>query len=87
MEQLKAPTIRELQILELISLEHSAKEIASILFISRHTVIAHKKNLLLKLRSRNAAGLVRKGFELGYLSYQMSENKTKSINSPLKSVG
>ena len=58
---------RELEILLLISHERSEKDIADNLGISYHTVHAHKRNLLRKLNKSTAAGLVRKGFELGLL--------------------
>lgn len=61
-------TDREAQILNLISFEYTSKEIASSLFISTHTVDSHKKNLKIKLKVKNTAGLVRKGFELGVLN-------------------
>jgi len=61
-------TEREAQILNLISFEYTSKEIASSLFISTHTVDSHKKNLKIKLKVKNTAGLVRKGFELGVLT-------------------
>ncbi len=58
---------REYQILELISLEYTTKMIALRLFISPHTVITHRNNLMAKLDAKNAAGLVRRGFEAGLL--------------------
>ena len=64
------PTIisnREKEILFLIAHELTAKEIASLLFISTHTVDSHRKNLMEKLKVRNSAGMVRRGFESGLL--------------------
>jgi len=58
---------REKQILRLVSYEYSTKEIAQQLYISAHTVMSHRKNLLEKMSVKNTAGLVRKGFELGLL--------------------
>ena len=58
---------RESQILNLIAEELTIKEIASTLFISPHTAVAHRKNLMNKWSVKNAPGLVRKGFELGIL--------------------
>ena len=58
---------REDQVLRMIAQEYSADEIAEELFLSVHTVISHRKNLLRKLQVKNAAGMVRRGFELGYL--------------------
>ena len=61
-------TDREVEILKLISFELTSKEIASSLFISIHTVETHKKNLKFKLKVKNTAGLIRKGFELSILN-------------------
>ncbi len=59
---------REAQVLHLIAHENTTPEIASILFLSPHTVIDHRKSLLKKLHARNTAGLVRRAFELGLMS-------------------
>jgi len=58
---------REEEVLYLISMEMSTRQIANELYISIHTVISHRRSLLLKLGARNVAGLIRKGFELGLL--------------------
>jgi len=58
---------REREILHLISFENTSKEIAQKLCISVHTALSHRKNLMWKLEVKNTAGLVRKGFEQGYL--------------------
>ena len=58
---------REKEILTLIAFEYTAKEIASKLYISTHTVDTHRKNLLDKMQARNTAGIVRRGFESGIL--------------------
>ncbi|MBT8233947.1 MAG: response regulator transcription factor [Saprospiraceae bacterium] len=63
---------RELEVLELISMAFSTIEIGQKLFISAETAKTHRKNLLLKLGTKNSAGLVRVGFELGYLSVSPS---------------
>jgi len=60
-------TEREMTILHLISYEHSDKEIGKKLFLSHHTVHTHRKNLMSKLDVTKSTGLVRRGFELGYL--------------------
>ncbi len=59
---------RELQVLELVAFENTIKEVACKLFISEHTVISHRKNLMAKLHVKNTAGMIRRGFELGLLS-------------------
>jgi DNA-binding CsgD family transcriptional regulator len=59
---------REEEVLQLISFEMNTREIANRLFISQHTVITHRRNLLAKLRAGNVAGMIRRGFELGILN-------------------
>ncbi len=58
---------REIEILRLISWEKTTREMANQLFLSDHTINTHRKNIMMKLKVSNAAGLVRKGFELGLL--------------------
>lgn len=58
---------REKQIIELISLEFSDREIAVQLFLSHHTMHSHRKKLMLKFDVRKSIGLVRKGFKMGIL--------------------
>jgi len=59
----RSPTKREKEILDLIAHELTTKEIARQLFISSETVQTHRKNLLIKLKAKNTAGLVRRAFE------------------------
>lgn len=54
-----ALTDRELDIIRLLSLEYSTREIAEELFISMHTVESHRKNLLKKLNIKTTVGLVK----------------------------
>jgi len=58
-------SIREVEVLNLIALEYTINMIAAKLFISHHTVISHRKNLMRKLDAKNTAGLIRKAFEYG----------------------
>ena len=58
---------REQEVLRLVAYERTSQEIANELFISNHTAISHRKNLMEKLHVKNTAGLVRRGFELGLL--------------------
>ncbi len=60
---------RELEILRLVSLEYTTEEIANQLYISFHTVISHRQNIQSKLSVRNTAGMIRKGFELAFLTF------------------
>ena len=50
-------TERELQVLRLISIELSTKEIAERLNISTSTVDTYRKNLLFKTKAKNSVGL------------------------------
>lgn len=52
-------TPRELEIVKLISLEYSGKEISEQLFISANTVETHRKNIMKKLQTKNTIGLVK----------------------------
>jgi DNA-binding NarL/FixJ family response regulator len=60
-------TRREKEIISLIAKQYSVDEIADELFLSRHTVETHKKNIFQKLQVNNAAGLIKKAIYLGYL--------------------
>ena len=56
---------REHEVLHLIAHENNTKEIAQELYISEHTVVTHRKNLLSKMDVKNTAGLVRKALKWG----------------------
>jgi len=62
---------REHEVLNQISYGLTTKEIASKLYVSDHTIITHRKNLLIKLQARNTAGLIRKAFEFGILQFSL----------------
>lgn len=51
---------REEQVLKLIADGYSSKQIANRLFISNHTAISHRKNLIEKFQVKNTAQLIRK---------------------------
>lgn len=59
-------SVREREVLDQISFGLTTKEIASNLYVSDHTIITHRKNLLIKMRARNTAGLIRRAFEVGF---------------------
>ena len=65
---------REIQVLDLISHGLTTKEIASSLYISNHTVISHRKNLMMKMNVPNTAGMVRRAFENGILSLSLTSS-------------
>ena len=69
---------REKEVLRLIAHEFTSNEIAQELFISIHTANSHRQNLMAKFGVRNTAGLIRRGFELGYIQLTNSS----SILSP-----
>jgi DNA-binding NarL/FixJ family response regulator len=58
---------REIEILSLIAAEKKTSEIAALLQISVNTVETHRKNLFEKLQVSNLAGLIKAGFDLGYI--------------------
>lgn len=55
---------REIEVLHLIADGFSSKQIADMLFISNHTAISHRKNLIEKFQVRNTAHLIKKATEL-----------------------
>lgn len=52
-------TEREIEIVILIALEYSGKEISEQLFISTNTVETHRKNIMKKLKAKNTIGIVK----------------------------
>ena len=68
---------RELEVLNLIAYEYTSQEIAQLLFISAHTVLSHRKRMMYKLKVKNTAGLIRKGFEEGFLTVPADPSATE----------
>lgn len=60
-------TQREREVLKMLSLDHTYKDLADIMYISLDTVKSHRKNLGRKLSVKTTAGLIRKGIELGLI--------------------
>lgn len=58
-------TAREVEVLELICQEYTAKEIADKLFISPRTAEGHRRHLIEKLGVKNTAGLIVKAIKEG----------------------
>ena len=50
---------REIDIIRLIADEKTTSQIADQLYLSKHTVETHRKNILLKLGLKNSAGLIK----------------------------
>ena len=61
-------TDRQSQILNLVSLGHTNREIAILLKISVRTVEVHRFQLMRRLNVRNVAQLLRRALQLGFLS-------------------
>ncbi|MFZ0456799.1 MAG: helix-turn-helix transcriptional regulator, partial [Ignavibacteriaceae bacterium] len=51
-------SVREIEVLGLIMLGYTTKEIADKLFISYETVKSHRKNILEKTGAKNTASLI-----------------------------
>lgn len=60
-------TRREKEILHLLTLDYSSKDIAEKLFLSNRTVDNHRTHLLQKLDVKNSASLIKKAMELGLI--------------------
>lgn len=61
-------TPRQQDILRLVSIGHTNREIANMLQISVRTVEVHRFNLMRRLNVRNVAQLLRRALQLGLLS-------------------
>ena len=59
---------RERKVLELLSFGQSSHEIAAQLYLSPYTVNDHRRSLRDKLRAKNVAQMIRKGFKLQLLN-------------------
>jgi DNA-binding NarL/FixJ family response regulator len=62
------PTVREIEVLRLISDGLANREIGVRLFLSEETVKSHVRHLLAKLQARSRAHAVAVGFRRGLLS-------------------
>ena len=61
-------TPRQRDILRLVSIGHTNREIAEMLAISVRTVEVHRFNLMRRLNVRNVAQLLRRALQLGLLA-------------------
>ena len=61
-------TPRQRDILRLVSIGHTNREIAEMLEISVRTVDVHRFNLMRRLNVRNVAQLLRRALQLGLLA-------------------
>jgi DNA-binding CsgD family transcriptional regulator len=62
------PTLHELRVLELTALGLSSREIATRLWITRHTVTYHLGNLFAKFLVQGRSALVARAYALGVLA-------------------
>ena len=60
-------SLREMEVLDLISQEMTNPEIAEKLFLSTHTVVSHRRRLLSKLNARNSVGLIKRAYQFGLI--------------------
>lgn len=63
-------TDRERDVIRLLADGYTTSEIAEKLYLSRHTVDTHRKNLLTKLGQKNIASLIKYAVEKGYAGDQ-----------------
>ena len=62
-----SPSLKEKEVIILISQELTSQEIANRMFISKNTVETHRKNLFKKLRVKNSIGLVKYAIKTGLI--------------------
>lgn len=67
--QLYHVTDREKEVLQKMSEGLTVKEIAACLFVSCHTIISHKKNLIEKFDAKNSIELIVKAIKQGLISF------------------
>lgn len=60
-------TKRELEILSLLALGHSAKQISGILDLSYHTITTHRRNIFQKTDCTKTSELVKKAIDWGFI--------------------
>jgi len=65
---------RETEVLGYIADEFTTSEIGNKLHLSKNTIETHRRNILSKLGVRNTAGMIRRGFELGFLKLNSNDN-------------
>ena len=74
-------TSRQRQLLDLVALGHTNREIAVILKISVRTVEVHRFTLMRKLNVRNVAQLLQRALQLGFLSSRDMRSEPMSAES------
>ncbi len=65
---MKAVTLQEKKIIELIGLGYSTNQMAKTLSVSPHTIESHRKNLLVKFDAKNSAELILKAVKANVIA-------------------
>jgi DNA-binding CsgD family transcriptional regulator len=65
---MKAVTLQEKKIIELIGLGYSTIQMAETLSVSPHTIESHRKNLLVKFDAKNSAELILKAVKANVIA-------------------
>ena len=60
-------TKREEEIIKLLAVGKTSKEIADILFLSEYTIETHRKNIMRKLEVNSIIALLNKAKDIGYM--------------------
>lgn len=68
--EIDRPTKREIEIIEFVAKGLSNKEIADSLFLSEHTVKAHRRNLIKKYTLRSSSELVAMAIRLKWIQFR-----------------
>ena len=56
-----------MDIIKLIADQKTTVEIADQLFLSKHTIETHRRNILLKLGLKNSVGLIKHAMKMGWI--------------------
>lgn len=85
---LATPTVRELEVLELIGFGYSNAEIGKRLHLGEETIKTYVRRLLVKLDCPNRAGAVGVGYRSGLLGIpDSSVSRSPSLSSTTTSAG
>ncbi|HCM77899.1 MAG TPA: hypothetical protein DIS90_16060 [Cytophagales bacterium] len=71
---MKNITFQEMKVLGLLGRGNSSEKIAASLGISIHTVISHRKSLMIKLGAKNAAELVYRAVQQNILDTSLTDH-------------
>ena len=81
----KALTEREVEIIQYIVEEYSSKEIGQELNLSIETIKTHRQIIMIKLKVKNVAGLVREAFLKEIVPYAFYKNmQLNAVQVPIR---